>query len=86
MSRFFLTSEFILDAEVLRLFELHGERGMTLYPLLVSACPWQAVPWLERLQIRPVGDRPIDALRSPTRNKALADVALEIVNLIREVP
>src|SRR5262245_17949778 len=49
----FLTSEFILDNEVPRLFDRHAAGGMSIYPLLVRPCPWGLVSWLSKLQIRP---------------------------------
>jgi hypothetical protein len=38
----FLTSAFIREEEVPRLFDKHVESGMTIYPLLVRPCPWKS--------------------------------------------
>src|SRR5262245_52253640 len=49
----FLSSKFVREEEIPRLFDRHEERGMKIYPLLVEPCPWQNVAWLARLQLRP---------------------------------
>lgn len=78
----FLTSAFILDEEVPRLFDKHGEAGMIIYPLLVRPCPWRRVKWLSRLQLRPPNAKPLSLLRGANREQALATVADEIATLV----
>ena len=46
ISPFFLTSNFILEQEVPKLFDAHETSGMRIYPLLIRSCNWQDVSWL----------------------------------------
>ena len=78
----FLTSAFIGEEEVPRLFDNHAERGMTIYPLLVRPCPWKRVKWLSLLQLRPPNGKPVSSLRGANREQALATVADEIATLV----
>jgi hypothetical protein len=78
ISSSFLTSDFILREEIPRLFDKHHEGGMTVYPLLIKPCPWQEVPWLARLQLRPPEGKAIALLRGAKRDEALSTVAREI--------
>jgi hypothetical protein len=79
----FLASPFIRHEEIPRLFRQQEASGMVLYPLLIRDCPWQEVPWLTRLQMRPKGARPLAAMRGATLDKCLADVAREIASIVR---
>ena len=63
ISASFLSSDFILDEEIPRLFTRHEQDGMLIYPLLIRPCPWKAVPWLARMQIRPEDGRPVSSFR-----------------------
>ena len=49
----FLSLYFIRNEEVPKLFNRHEKAGMFIYPLLVRPCPWKAVDWLSKLQVRP---------------------------------
>ena len=48
-----LVSQFILEAEVPYLRERQKRDGIRIIPLIVHACAWQAVPWIEATQCRP---------------------------------
>ena len=80
----FLTSEFIRTEEVPRLMDKHVSAGMTIYPLLVRDCAWQAVPWLAAMQLRPRNAKPV-ASRPDKVDRILADVAREIAGIARAV-
>jgi hypothetical protein len=79
----FLTSTFIREEEVPRLFGQHEVDGMAIYPLLIRDCPWQQVSWLTRWQMRPTDARPVASLRGAARDKCLADVAREIASIMK---
>ena len=83
ISASFLTSRFILDEEVPKLFARHKQAGMKLYPLLLKPCAWREVGWLKRVQIRPPDAKPLASLRTAKAEQALADVAHEIAALAR---
>ena len=78
----FLSSAFIRDEEIPRLFDKHAAGGMKIYPLLIRPCPWTKVKWLSALQVRPRDARPVSTLRGASRDQALADVAEEIAGLV----
>lgn len=90
VSESFLTSKFVREEEVPRLFARHAEDGMRIYPLLVRPCPWKHVEWLARLQLRPQDARrqpkPVAAYAGVARAQVLADVTDEIAALIKRDP
>ena len=81
----FLASKFIRNEEIPRLFARHAEGGMLLYPLLVRPCPFEHVPWLARLQLRPQDSRrrpkAVSAISGAAREQVLVNVAKEIATL-----
>jgi hypothetical protein len=82
----FLSSGFIRNEEVPRLFARHAKGGMSIYPLLVRPCPWQAVKWLSKLQIRPQDvkwrPKPVSTYSGAARDQVLADVVSEIARMV----
>ncbi len=84
----FLSSDFIRNEEVPKLFNRHENGGMFIYPLLVRPCPWKAVDWLSKLQVRPQDamrrTKAISAYSGAARDQVLADVASEIASLVKE--
>jgi hypothetical protein len=82
----FLSSAFIRNEEVPKLFDRHADGGMVIYPLLVRPCPWQKVTWLSKFQIRPqdAKGRPkaVRAYSGAARDQVLADVASEIASMV----
>ncbi|HTG15765.1 MAG TPA: toll/interleukin-1 receptor domain-containing protein [Blastocatellia bacterium] len=78
----FLSSTFIGDEEIPRLFDKHTEGGMKIYPILVRPCPWKRVKWLASLQMRPPGAKAISQLRRPAREQVLTDIVDEIALLV----
>lgn len=56
-----LTSEFLLDPEVSKLFRQRAEKGLRVFPLIVEPCEWQAVGWLWQMNLRPTDGRPVSA-------------------------
>jgi hypothetical protein len=84
----FLSSKFIREEEIRRLFTQHQEGGMKIYPLLVRPCPWERVAWLAKLQLRPQdGKRRAKALsifEGAAREQILVDVANEIASPVKQ--
>ena len=77
----FLASDFISREEVPRLLRRREQDGLAIVPVLLKSCPWEAIPWLAAMQIRPTDARPVAALRGDAREQALAAVAQEILQL-----
>jgi hypothetical protein len=84
ISASFLTSDFIRDQEVPKLFDAHEANGMRIYPLLIRSCPWQEVPWLARMQLRPPDEKPVSRRRGDQRDEVFAEIAREIAGIARE--
>lgn len=82
VSASFLDSDFITKTEIPTLLHKQETEGLILYPLLVRDCPWQLVPWLARLQLRPTGVRPVAERRGAALDRCLADVARELASLV----
>ena len=49
----FLTSQFILGHEVLRLLQRRDKEGLRIFPVIVKPCVWKRVGWLAQMQVRP---------------------------------
>jgi hypothetical protein len=53
VSQFFLNSKYITDTELPALIAGRREKGLALFPLLVSPCDWDSKPWLASTQFLP---------------------------------
>jgi hypothetical protein len=78
----FLTSAFIQGEEIPLLFDRHAKEGMRIYPILVRPCAWNQDTWLVGLQLRPRDAKPLFSLRGAVREQALADIVVEIAELV----
>jgi hypothetical protein len=79
----FLTSSFILREEVARLLTRRQQEGLPIVPILVRPCPWEAVPWLARMQLRPLDAHPLSAGNEHQIDTELTAIAKEIAALLR---
>lgn len=78
VSRHFLGSDFIQTVEAPRLLSRSAREGLPVWPLLLSACAWENIPWLARLQLRPRGAKPLFSMTLAKRDEAMAAFAAEI--------
>lgn len=78
-----LKSKFIRYKEIPRLLERRQKEGMTFFPVIVKACVWEEIPWLTRIQARPKDGKPLARLKSAQRDAELANIAKEILRIIR---
>jgi hypothetical protein len=84
ISKNFLRSEFILEEEVPILLE-RQKQGMPLFPILLSHCAWQAVEWLEKMQIRPKGAVPIGKwTRKEKQDQIISEIVNEIYGILKK--
>jgi hypothetical protein len=83
ISAHFLTSSFILHEEVPRLLTRRQQEGLHIVPILVTPCAWRQVPWLARMQFRPLDARPLSAGTEHQIETDLAAIAEEIAALIQ---
>lgn len=77
----YLNSDFTLEQEVPKLLLRRANEGMRIIPVLLRACAWQQIPWLEPMQIRPTDAQPLMGLRVPAREEAFVAIATEIRQL-----
>ncbi len=83
ISAHFLTSSFILREEVSRFLTRRQQEGLPIIPILLTPCPWEEVPWLARMQLRPIDARPLSAGNDHQIETELTAIAKEIAALIR---
>ena len=83
ISAHFLTSSFILHEEVPRLLTRRQQEGLPIVPILVTPCAWKQVPWLARMQLRPIDARPLSAGNDHQIETELTAIAEEIAALIQ---
>src|SRR4030095_11608412 len=83
ISAHFLTSSFILQEEVSRLLTRRQQEGLPIVPILVTPCSWRQVPWLARMQLRPIDARPLSAGNDHQIETDLTAIAEEIADLIQ---
>lgn len=78
----YLVSEFARGVEVPRLLQRRRSEGLRVIPLIVRACEWQRVAWLEPIQPRPSRGKPLASLPQHEAEEALSALAGEISSLL----
>jgi len=81
----FLTSDFIRHKEMPTILRRRESEGLRVYPILAKACAWQAVPWLNETQLRPVAARPVFRSGGRYADDELARMSLELLALVKLV-
>lgn len=81
----FLTSDFVLGAEIPRLLERRRKEGLHVVPVLMRPCDWGAVDWLASMQIYPSG-RAISKGSKHDIEEDMAALATEIRSLLNPKP
>ena len=79
----FLISPFIIKQEVPRLLERRSQEGMAILPIIVRSCLWQEVPWLSKMQVRPLDGKPLAKFRGDRLDSELTTIAREVLHLAR---
>ena len=78
VSEKFLTSDFITRKEIPAILRRRATDGLTVIPVVIRACAWNAVPWLKRLNARPEDGTPLSGIKRHKADEALANLAREI--------
>lgn len=81
----FLTSPFIRDEELPRLFQRHADEGLLLLPIVYTDCGWSSHPLLRTRNPRPRNPRALDLLPEAERNAAMTQIVQEIGAQIAEL-
>lgn len=83
LSADFLSSSFIRQKEVPAILQHREQQDLRLYPVLAKPCAWQAVPWIEERQMRPIGAKPVWRSGGRYAEDELARIALEMDGIIK---
>jgi hypothetical protein len=79
----FLTSEAINTLELPQFLERQArDENFLLYPIIIKPCSWKAVPWLQRLEIRPKGGKAIWSKETEVEEE-LSKIADEVIEVIK---
>lgn len=78
----FLASDFIQNAEVPTLLKQKKNQGLKVFPIIAKHCPWRAVPWLAKLQVRPKNGSPVWSQDTADPDEALSKIVEEIAGLV----
>jgi predicted nucleotide-binding protein len=79
----FLGSDFVRQKEIPAMLERREKEDLRLYPILAKSCAWQAVPWIQERQIRPVAAKPVWRSGGRYVDDELARIALELLGVIQ---
>lgn len=82
ISAYFLSSDFVVEEEIPRILKRHEREEIQVVPVLIRDCPWRSVPWLAKLQIRPLNGRPLAAHRGHQRDAAMSAIVSELPKLL----
>lgn len=80
----FLNSQFVLSEEVPRLLLRQHRAGLCIFPVIIKPCAYEYVPWLNRMQIRPVDCIPLSVGTPHQRDTQLVAIVQEIAGIIRQ--
>jgi hypothetical protein len=80
----FLTSDFILRKEVPDLLARKSKDDLPILLILIRDCAWKRVPWLEEMQIRPNGAKPLANYSTAKADTHLADITDEVAQLLEK--
>ena len=79
----FLNSDVINTLEIPKFLERHAkDETFMLYPIIIKPCSWKAVPWLQRLEIRPKGGKAIWSKETEVEEE-LSKIADEVIEVIK---
>jgi len=72
VSQAFLDSEYCSNVEIGEFLRLNKDRGLIIFPVILSACEWSRTNWLQARQFIPVGGETIEEqYTDPGRRKRL---------------
>jgi hypothetical protein len=81
----FLNSDFILRQEVPSFLKRRKDEGLTIFPVIATACAWRMVDWLAAMNVRPKNGRPVWSDGGSHVDEDLAVIAVEVATIIKKV-
>ena len=73
VTRHSLTSDFILDKKVSTMLRRRHREGLLIYPIVVSPCDLEAVPWLHAMNLRPKNGKALNLFSPVKRDMAMVE-------------
>ncbi|MCB0208899.1 MAG: TIR domain-containing protein [Anaerolineae bacterium] len=81
----FLDSTTIIEQELPLLLERHKNQELIIYPIIIRACAWEAIPWLAALSVRPRTHRPVWGDGGVHVDEDLAAIAQEVAAIVQHL-
>ncbi len=81
LSADYFASDGLVEREVPQLLERHRAGQLRVIPIVLRSCLWEMHPWLAELRPLPKDQEPIASRQGDARDRALTEVAKEIVGL-----
>lgn len=82
----FLRSQFIRGHEIPPLLKRRQQQGIHVIPLILSACQWPRIDWLQAIQARPIDGEALGGMNEHDAETALSALAGEIADLHAALP
>lgn len=86
MSADFLASDFLQDVELPKLLQRHEQGGLTVIPVLLRSCLWEAHPWLRALDPLPASGEAVASFQGNGRDLALTEIVAKIAQRAGMLP
>ena len=80
----FLASEYLVNKQLPKLKLLQEEGELIVYSIIVKACAWKNINWLQKMKIRPKNKRPIWSDGGLHADEDLAAIADEIASILKQ--
>jgi hypothetical protein len=82
----FLTSTFIKNKELPHILHCRNQNGLKLYPILLSACPWDRYRCndfqFRKAQVKPTDAHPLDSFDTSQQKQILKDISEDIERIL----
>jgi len=78
ISSHFLSSNFIMGEEIPLILEQQKDRGLAIYPIIISACNWQDIDWLEAIQGVTKNNEPLEGRLDHEINQQFTKLTREL--------
>ena len=80
----FLSSKAINTLEIPQFLARHTQdENFLIYPIIIKPCFWDKVPWLEKLEVKPKGGKPIWGKVTDVEEE-LSKIATEVEGIIKD--
>ena len=80
----YLGSDFVFNAEVIPLLNRRSRQELSLYPIIAKECAWRDVEWLHQMKVRPINEQPVWRDAGLFVDEELAAITEEIATKARQ--